>query len=69
MDAGTSGWNGGGRNSGCDVSGWSGGGEIPDVMCLDGVAAEEFRMRCVQMEWRQRNSGCDMSGWNECGYE
>ena len=42
---GTSGWNGGGRNSGCDMSRWNGGGGIPDAICQDGMTAGEFRMR------------------------
>ena len=60
----TSGWNGDGRNSGCDMFGWNGGGGIldaicpggmaaggiPDAMCPDGMAVEEFRMRYVRVE-------------------
>ena len=58
------------KNFGCGgrPDGMAAGG-IPDAMCPDGMAAEEFRMRYVRVEWRQRNSGCDMSGWNERGYE
>ena len=52
---GTSGWNGRGRNSGCDMSGCNGGGGISDAICPDGMLAEEnFRM------W-------ETSGWNGGG--
>ena len=36
---GTSGWNGGERNSECNVSGWNGGGGILDAICPGGMAA------------------------------
>ena len=53
------------KKSGCEMSGWNVGreefrmqdvrmecrrGGISDAMCPGGMAAEEFRMRCVRME-------------------